>query len=80
MKDDIEAKLREGQFSKLSEDIRSLILNEQNMTGRPGLAVLVGRGMTPAGLSSERNRGQEQAFTVNSGSPVIQIDLGRGQA
>jgi len=48
MKDYIAEKLREGRFSTPSEYIRSLIRDEQDMTAKPGLAVLTRRGIVDA--------------------------------
>jgi len=50
MKEFIEAKLQEGRFSTPSEYIRSLIRNDQDVTGNKELAVLIRRG----GLASSR--------------------------
>jgi Arc/MetJ-type ribon-helix-helix transcriptional regulator len=48
MKDYIVAKLSEGRFSTPSEYIRSLIRDEQDMTAKPGPAVLTRRGRSAA--------------------------------
>ena len=45
MKEFIEAKLREGQFSTPSEYIRSLIRDDQDLNGSREAAILVRRGM-----------------------------------
>jgi antitoxin ParD1/3/4 len=44
MKDFIEAKLREGRFSTPSEYIRSLIRDDQDLTGNSGVALMIRRG------------------------------------
>jgi Arc/MetJ-type ribon-helix-helix transcriptional regulator len=43
MKDFIETKLEEGRFSRPSEYIRSLIRDDQDLTGKADLALLVRR-------------------------------------
>jgi len=45
MKEFIEAKLREGQFSTPSEYIRSLIRDDQDLNGSREAVILVRRGM-----------------------------------
>ena len=47
MKDFIEAKLRQGQFSTPSEYIRSLIRDDQDLNGNREMALLVRRGIMP---------------------------------
>lgn len=47
MKEFIEAKLRQGQFSTPSEYIRSLIRDDQDLNGNREMAILVRRGMMP---------------------------------
>jgi antitoxin ParD1/3/4 len=45
MKNFIETKLREGRFSTPSEYIRSLIRDDQDMTGNSDIALLIRRGV-----------------------------------
>ncbi len=44
MKEFIVSKLSEGRFSTQSEYIRSLIRDDQDLTGNSGLALLIRRG------------------------------------
>jgi antitoxin ParD1/3/4 len=65
MKDFIEAKLREGRYSTPSEYIRSLIRDDQDLTGNKELAVLIRRGvlggrLEPALESSSRATGRRR--------------------
>jgi Arc/MetJ-type ribon-helix-helix transcriptional regulator len=55
MKEYVAAKLREGRFSTPSEYIRSLIRDEQDLTGAPGQAVLAQRGLA-GGSRAPANR------------------------
>jgi Arc/MetJ-type ribon-helix-helix transcriptional regulator len=62
MKEFIIAKLREGRFSTPSEYIRSLIRDDQDVTGNSELALLIRRG----GLMEKINQ--------RDGEPVVMTD------
>jgi len=49
MKDFIEQKIREGRFSTPSEYIRSLVRDDQDLTGNSDLALLIRRGALAGG-------------------------------
>jgi Arc/MetJ-type ribon-helix-helix transcriptional regulator len=65
MKEFIIAKLREGRFSTPSEYIRSLIRDDQDVTGNSELALLIRRG----GLMEKINQ--------LNGEPVVMTDRPR---
>ena len=54
MKNFIEQKMREGRFSTPSEYIRSLIRDDQDMTGNSDVALLIRRGVL-AGRGGEES-------------------------
>jgi antitoxin ParD1/3/4 len=53
MKNFIEEKIREGRFSTPSEYIRSLIRDDQDMTRKGEVALLIRRGVLAGGGSEE---------------------------
>jgi antitoxin ParD1/3/4 len=53
MKNFIEQKMREGRFSTPSEYIRSLIRDDQDMTGNSDVALLLRRGLLAGGGGEE---------------------------
>jgi antitoxin ParD1/3/4 len=53
MKNFIEQKMREGRFSTPSEYIRSLIRDDQDMTGNSDVALLLRRGLLASGGGEE---------------------------
>jgi antitoxin ParD1/3/4 len=53
MKNFIEEKIREGRFSTPSEYIRSLIRDDQDMTGNSDVALLIRRGVLALGAGEE---------------------------
>ena len=53
MKNFIEEKIREGRFSTPSEYIRSLIRDDQDMTGNSDVALLIRRGVLAGGAGEE---------------------------
>jgi antitoxin ParD1/3/4 len=53
MKNFIEQKMREGRFSTPSEYIRSLIRDDQDMTGNSDVALLIRRGLLAGGGGEE---------------------------
>ena len=53
MKNFIEDKIREGRFSTPSEYIRSLIRDDQDMTGNNDVALLIRRGVLAGGNREE---------------------------
>jgi antitoxin ParD1/3/4 len=53
MKNFIEEKMREGRFSTPSEYIRSLIRDDQDITGNSEVALLIRRGVQAVGGSEE---------------------------
>ena len=53
MKNFIEEKIREGRFSTPSEYIRSLIRDDQDMTGNSDVALLLRRGLLAGGGGEE---------------------------
>ena len=65
MKEFITAKLREGRFSTPSEYIRSLIRDDQDVTGNSELALLIRRG----GLVEKINQKDDE--------PVVETDRPR---
>jgi len=56
MKAFIEAKLTEGRFSTPSEYIRSLIRDDQDVTGKSDLAFLVRRGIISRSSAIKNSR------------------------
>jgi Arc/MetJ-type ribon-helix-helix transcriptional regulator len=56
MKDFIEGKLREGRFSTPSEYIRSLIRDDQDMTGNGDVALLLRRNALRVETAMPRSR------------------------
>jgi antitoxin ParD1/3/4 len=63
MKNFIEQKMREGRFSTPSEYIRSLIRDDQDMTGKRDVALLIRRGALSGGAGEPS--GQTTATTRN---------------
>ena len=53
MKNFVEEKIREGRFSTPSEYIRSLIRDDQGMTGNSDVALLIRRGVLAGGMGEE---------------------------
>jgi antitoxin ParD1/3/4 len=53
MKNFIEEKIREGRFSTPSEYIRSLIRDDQDMTGNSDVALLIRRDVLAGGAGEE---------------------------
>jgi antitoxin ParD1/3/4 len=53
MKNFIEQKMREGRFSTPSEYIRSLIRDDQDMTGNSDVALLIRRDVLAGGAGEE---------------------------
>jgi len=53
MKNFIEEKIRQGRFSTPSEYIRSLIRDDQDITGNSDVALLVRRGVLAGGGREE---------------------------
>jgi Arc/MetJ-type ribon-helix-helix transcriptional regulator len=53
MKNFIEEKIREGRFSTPSEYIRSLIRDDQYMTGNSDVALLIRRDVLAGGAGEE---------------------------
>jgi antitoxin ParD1/3/4 len=56
MKNFIEQKMREGRFSTPSEYIRSLIRDDQDMTGNSDVALLLRRGLLAGGGGEESSQ------------------------
>jgi antitoxin ParD1/3/4 len=56
MKEFIDSKVGEGRFSTSSEYVRSLIRDDEDLAGKPDLAVLVRRGILLPSTPRKRNR------------------------
>jgi Arc/MetJ-type ribon-helix-helix transcriptional regulator len=70
MKDFIEAKLREGRFSTPSEYIRSLIRDDQDLTGNSGVALMIRRG----GWAGKTNKANGEPGAAKTDPRVRRIE------